>query len=210
MNAMAENILAALDSQTILLIGLALVIGSLLWHNAWRRSRRRVEGRTSSHAVRHNTRLGVQAQEDIELLMVRLDELSREICGQIDTRFAKLEHVLAEADEKLAALESAMDRSATAEANQPASPPADPRHAEVCLRDGQGAPAVQIAHEMGMTVGEVELILSLERSRQSVVGESPLPAEGAGPAAAVEPHATGGVKKAPTARRKGAGLDERA
>ena len=141
--------------------------------------------------------LAARARDDINELMLRLEELSREICGQIDTRFAKLEHAIREADAKLAAL-----RAAT-EAPTPVDPagsdaPVDPKHAEVCRRARDGQIALQIAREMDMPVGEVELILSLQRSRQS-----------AAPAVAPPPPAADGDEDEPE-KPKGLRLDERA
>ena len=182
-----------LQPQTMLLIGVVLIIASLMWHNARRRTRSRADGRASRYTDRHNARLGAQAREDIDELMVRLEELSREICGQIDTRFAKLEHLLKEADEKLAALTPpATDGSIQADEGSPPVP-ADPQHAEVHELGRQGLAVVDIARRTGKSAGEVELILSLERSRRGGAGRE----EQTGP------------KRKSTAR-KGAGLDERA
>ena len=44
------------------------------------------------------------------------------------------------------------------------TPPVDPKHAEIYARIGRGESATDIAREMDMPLGEVELIVSLERS----------------------------------------------
>jgi len=142
MNTTLHPFLAeGLDPQALLLIGLVLVLGSLLWHRARTRtgntrgSRARPETRTSRHAAMHNSRLGIRATEDIQELMIRLEELSREICGQIDTRFAKLEHVIVEAEQKLAALSAAL----RAPAESPGTAPCEPRpRAPAPSRRGRG------------------------------------------------------------------------
>jgi len=202
----------------ILLAGVVLVLGSLLWHRARTRTgKTRVEGRTSRHAAMHNARLKTQATEDIQELMVRLEELSREMCGQIDTRFAKLEHVIAEAEGKLAALRGALrqaaecDPAAPPRADEPPSPERV-RRARVCQLALAGRLHVEIAREMDMDVGEVELILALERSRLAI-GESsaatppeaaPRPGAATGEAAPPEapPAATAAPAKPSPAEKK--------
>ena len=185
------------DPQTLVLIGLVLVIGTLFLRRA--RTRRKgstVDGRAAAQARVHNSRLATQAREDINELMIRLEELSREICGQIDTRFAKLEHAILEADAILAALRAASDAPAAAAAESAA--PTDPKHVEVCRRAQQGQTELVIARDMGMPIGEVELILSLQRSRQS-----------AAPAVASAPPTTNSDEDE-RERPKGMQLDEQA
>lgn len=162
-----------INPQTALLIGIVLIIGTLFIARS--RSRRRdssVDGRAGAQARMHNSRLASQAREDIDELMIRLEELSREICGQIDTRFAKLEHAITEADAKLAALRAATGTAVTMATPQTTVPDVslDPKHAEICRRAQSGQPNLTIAREMDMPIGEVELILSLARSRQNATG----------------------------------------
>jgi len=195
--AMALTTLAEfpIHPQTLLLIGVVVILGVLFMRRArTKRSSSDVDARAGAQARMHNSRLASQAREDIGELMVRLEELSREICGQIDTRFAKLEHAINEADAKLAALRGAPGAAVPSE---PAVP-TDPRHAEVCRRAADGQIALQIAREMDMPVGEVELILSLQRSRQSL----------AGPAPSISPAAAG--REDDPEPPKGLTLDERA
>jgi len=159
--------------QTLIMIGLVLFIGTLFLRRARKRGKSStVDGRAAAQGRAHNSRLATQAREDISELMVRLEELSREICGQIDTRFAKLEHAIREADAKLAALRAAADAPTTANSAESAAP-VDARHAEVCRRTQDGQIALQIAREMDMPIGEVELILSLQRSRQNAASAPP-------------------------------------
>lgn len=148
-------------------IGIVLILASLVWMGMRRRLRKEPEARTHRHAEKHNSRLEKQAREDVDELMVRLEEVSREICGKIDTRFARLEQVIDEADQKLAALKAAVRRQ-DSNGEAPAFPAAiDPKHLEVCRRFGEGQAVVAIARDMGLAPGEVELIVSLERSRKA-------------------------------------------
>jgi hypothetical protein len=169
---LAFFILAATDGkptfqQYLWLAGLVLIVGSLAWMSMRRGRRNQPERRTSLHAEKHNERLEKQARQDIDELMVRLEEVSREICGKVDTRFVRLEQVIAEADQKLAALKAAVRRQ-DANGDSPPFPAAiDPKHLEVCRRFNEGQAVVAIARDMGLAPGEIELIVSLERSRKA-------------------------------------------
>ncbi len=154
-------VLAEINPQTWVIFGVVLILATLFLRRA--RTKRRpasAESRAGLQGRLHNQRRIEQARDDIEELMVHLEEVSREICGQIDTRFAKLQHAIQEADAKLAAL-----RQGAGEADLDDGEPLDPAHAEICRRAADGQDAVTIARELGMPVGEVELILSLHRGR---------------------------------------------
>ena len=123
-----------------------------------------------------------RAQQDMEHLLVELSKMSREMSAQLDTRAAKLEALVQDADERIARLEAlnrqapprpdfAMPRSdtTTAPATQPSaptddmapSPSIDPTHAEVYRLADEGQTITQIAGELHRPHGEVELILAL-------------------------------------------------
>ncbi len=179
----------SIHPQTLLIMTVVIIIGLLMVHRSRTKGQSsRVDARAGAQAQRHQSRLAGQAREDIAELMVRLDELSREICGQIDTRFAKLEHAIVEADAKLAALEAALNRAGSdSPPTEALPPPADPKHAAIYERSQNGQPPPQIAREMGMPVGEIELILSLERSRRGQAAPSPQPEEDAPAATKANP-----------------------
>src|SRR5262249_19581853 len=122
---------------------------------------------------------------------VELSEMARQISAQLDTRAAKLELLIKEADEKIAALRGTNadapsaftpppDASSTIaptvhvdSAEQAAlsdiqeAPPAptpqtaDPRHAQVYAMADEGHSANDIARALHRPAGEVELILAL-------------------------------------------------
>lgn len=112
-------------------------------------------------------------ERQMQSLLVELSEMSRQISGQLDTRAAKLEILIKEADEKIAAMKpagAAAPPPATAEfAIPPETPsikptePLDPRHAMVYALADQGRTAHEIANEIGRPSGEVELILALRQ-----------------------------------------------
>jgi DNA-binding NarL/FixJ family response regulator len=92
----------------------------------------------------------------------------------LDTRAAKLDALIREADEKIAIL-AALQRSISAMQAPltPAAPPAppaapppcayepDPRHVEVYTLADQGQSPSQIAGQLNRPNGEIELILAL-------------------------------------------------
>lgn len=116
-------------------------------------------------------------ERDMNNLLVELSEMARQMTGQLDTRAAKLEALLREADEKIATLRSLGGGGASPpvlveakllesdavpmRAGEDPVPPADPRHAEVYDLADEGQSAQDIARQTGRPRGEVELILAL-------------------------------------------------
>jgi hypothetical protein len=114
-------------------------------------------------------------------LVVEMSEMARQITAQLDTRAAKLELLIKEADEKIARLGGAGSTSgngAPVDANHgreiasvleqvpPSTPaPADPRHAQVYRLADEGRSSQQIAQELNQPSGEIELILALRQRR---------------------------------------------
>ena len=114
-------------------------------------------------------------EKQMENLLVELSEMARQITGQLDTRSAKLELLISEADEKIAAL----NRAAPPVLIDPPPPAAagrdiarvpdvhldDPRHTPIYNLADSGLSAAQIAQRLSRPSGEIELILAL-RSRK--------------------------------------------
>jgi hypothetical protein len=118
-------------------------------------------------------------ERDMNNLLVELSEMARQITAQLDTRTLKLEMLIKEADDRLAALKAAITAPPIAiapapEKNQniappvPIDPPVDPRHLEVYHLTDQGRSAQEIAQRLSRPQGEVELILAL-RDRATAV-----------------------------------------
>ncbi len=146
----------------------------------------RQSGPTSqSHARDHVAKLKEEhaVKGDMRELMVELQDLSRDINAQMDTRFAKLEVSIRSADERIDLLErllraadgrptidtlvSGNDEASPLPPQQPRVGHAEPPHARIYdLADG-GRNSIQIAQETGKTPGEIELILSLRESTRS-------------------------------------------
>lgn len=99
--------LAMIDPSLMLTIGVGIIVfvavTSLIRRN---RQRQQPEHRTVERDTVSQLRQQSAMREDLQTLMVELEELSRRIGAQIDTRFNKLESVIADADERIAAMES--------------------------------------------------------------------------------------------------------
>ncbi len=122
-------------------------------------------------------------ERQMQTLVVELSEMARQLTAQLDTRSQKLEMLLQEADEKIAALRQAnnaanpggsefsssaparmtsADREAWTIRPQPAAAPGiDPQHQQVYSLADQGTAASDIARQLNRPRGEVELILAL-------------------------------------------------
>jgi hypothetical protein len=119
-------------------------------------------------------------EREMSNLLVELSEMARQMTGQLDTRAAKLEALLREADEKIALLRSLgqgdgagaplhgvlVEAKVLADAvprrsDEDPIPSVDPRHAEVYDLADEGQSAQDIARQTGRPRGEVELILAL-------------------------------------------------
>jgi hypothetical protein len=106
-------------------------------------------------------------ERQMQNVLVEMAELARQISAQIDTRSTKLELLMKEADQKIAALQGLLHASPTgpsaAQMPQDDSPTADPRHVQVYELADQGRTPLQIAQQLNRPSGEIELILALRR-----------------------------------------------
>jgi hypothetical protein len=115
-------------------------------------------------------------ERDMSTLVVELSEMARQITAQLDTRAAKLEALIAEADQRIEQLKrhsAAGTREVEPPVSRPADPPAsspdpapaeetvDPRHAAVYALADEGLSASAIAQRLRRPSGEIELILAL-------------------------------------------------
>ncbi len=125
-------------------------------------------------------------EEQMSNLIVELAAMARQITGQLDTRAAKLELLMKEADEKLAALDAAnrsaaklmsdppcanpsndidpTEWAALSDAHPPApEAPVETRHGDIYSLANEGHSSQEIARLLRRPAGEVELILALRR-----------------------------------------------
>jgi hypothetical protein len=114
---------------------------------------------------------------------VHMHDLARELSGRLDSKMGALEHLIRDADRAATRLEAALRAEASAtrpreegqagqarglmpERSDDAVPTAQPgRYDEIYLLSDYGHPAAEIAHRVGLPIGEVELILSLRKQR---------------------------------------------
>ncbi len=112
---MAINLLGAIDSGLIPLLAVICLV--MLSITMLRRSQQR---RTTSRDVTREQLARLRDQKDVrqsmDELLIQLEEVSRRINAQVDTRFAKLECIIRDADERIAKLErlSGTDRASGA------------------------------------------------------------------------------------------------
>jgi hypothetical protein len=129
-------------------------------------------------------------ERQMESLLVELSEMTRQMTAQLDTRAAKLEALIHEADEKIArmqalrqeqgaaddgtvaALRKTLDAARTADESPrraaieppPAAPArdvVDPAHEQVYVLADEGKSVSEIATTLRRPSGEIELILAL-------------------------------------------------
>ena len=121
-----------------------------------------------------------QVERDMNNVLVELSQMARQITAQLDTRSAKLEALIEEADRKIEELKRLQQRATPAAnpavAKRPAveqratlAPPAPAapkaveadRHTEVYSLADSGHSAQDIASRLNRPRGEIELILAL-------------------------------------------------
>ncbi len=177
-------------SQLVLLVG---AIGCLAILMIFTRKRLRSSvSKTAIQTAREQNRqrlaqLGPARDtiRDMEAVMFELEELSRQIHGRISTQFTKLETVIHDADERIDKLsrlsrelrgQSTVDVVVgdTAETAEPklmadkSTPQPISRHTEVYKLADSGLTSMQIAKQVNKPTGEIELILSLRKTKAQV------------------------------------------
>ena len=127
-------------------------------------------------------------ERDMSNLLVELSEMARQMTAQLDTRAAKLEVLLKEADERIAILRSLgrsqpdstvsdstpnasdgviVEARASSISTRLPEPKMDPRHAQVYDLADEGLSPPEIARQLGRPSGEIELILALRSDSAS-------------------------------------------
>ncbi|GMV98783.1 MAG: hypothetical protein AMXMBFR83_31310 [Phycisphaerae bacterium] len=150
------------------LMPLALAIVAVFFMTLSLRRRQQQSRRPRPEPPLSPRHAGEETRRDLDELMVELQELSRRISAEIDTRFAKLEAAMRDADRRIAVLHRLArltegHRPVGSTANGQADGQVDGRHAVVYELADAGFTPVDIARELGRTPGEVELILNLRK-----------------------------------------------
>jgi hypothetical protein len=177
----------AIDFPQIVMLVLAVICLTAVMVATRRRIRD--SQRQPSHTARERfTQRQEQSRSvrDIEQVMLELDQLSRQIHGRIDTKLARLEAVIRDADARIEKLTGLADKAdgrpqfeITLDEEQPhecqvddPAPPTDERHQDVFQLAERGLSPLEIAQKLDRPVGEIELILALQQTRKKVAGSA--------------------------------------
>lgn len=194
-NSLASSLIAAAKgsgsfggpgTNTLQLIMLIAAIGGLTLILLSTRRKMRARAAEGRSTVRERYAALDQAgrtARDGEQVVVELDRISREIHARVDTKFAKLEAVIRDADARIGELNRLLRASRAGSTcdvtlpdedphrpaeEAPATNAAEPHDAIYRLAD-EGLPALTIAERTGRPTGEVELILALRRTREAAL-----------------------------------------
>lgn len=173
--------LAQISSQQIAVLAV-VVVATVLMLLSTRRKIREAQNTPRAYARDQYRRLKEEKQAigSAQEVMLEMEQLARHIHGQIDTRYAKLEALLRDADRKIAelkrlpatgaaarGLDVTIDGAADESSEVTTAPAADVLHAAVHRLADAGLAPSEIAAEQDRTIGEVELILALRKTRMS-------------------------------------------
>jgi len=110
-------------------------------------------------------------EREMSNLLVELSEMARQITGQLDTRAARLEALMQEADKKIAELKRLETVHHEPEIKplepKPAPIPNDARYSAIYSLADAGHSVQEIAQQLNRPRGEVELILALRVPSES-------------------------------------------
>ena len=126
-----------------------------------------------------------QLRQSMDELLVQLEEVSRSVGAQVETKFTKLEKVIRDADDRIARLEGVLGHSSNEPAKPAARPPrddtgtrpeprpeesrpikpVDPSFQRIYDLVDAGASTIKAAEQLNMPLGEVELIVNLRKLR---------------------------------------------
>jgi hypothetical protein len=151
------------DKQLVPL-GILIVALVLLMSSMRRRKRKPPPVTNHPRPVTAKTVAAAPIRRDMDLLMVELQELSRRISAEIDTRFAKLEAAIRDADRRIAVL-NRLSRNAGDRPDDGMKSDFDARHGVVYELADAGFSPIEIARDLGKTPGEIELILNLRKQQ---------------------------------------------
>jgi len=179
MYALADGNLSGMNLSQLIMLVLAVIGLTIVMRSTLRRvTRTSAEPQRTARALYADLDKEGKLRRNVEQVMIELDQLARQVHGRLDTRFAKLETVIRDADDRIdrlsrlirlaegaPAVDLAVEGDPFLEPSEPsAAGPAGRYDAVYRLADG-GLSAIEIAQEVGTTTGEIELILSLRKTR---------------------------------------------
>jgi hypothetical protein len=159
------------SSQTVILFVVIAACALLLISTRRRLSRGGNSPRAYAREQIRQIKEERRVSHEVQGVMVELEELARQVHGQIDTRIAKLQAATRAADQRIETLERLIDRHDEAPADHATDKPdrtaalgsgGDKARARIVhnLSDA-GLTSIEIAQRVGIPPGEVELILAV-------------------------------------------------
>lgn len=193
----AIGLIAQLDLHSPELKGyIAIAMGILglaylMYRSNAKRRRDPLESSTAGFSLAQQRSVERQMQG----LLVEMADMARQISAQLDTRAARLEALIDQADERIATLRGGgggagfsdaggggTDAMSSLPAGMMASGDAtDPQHRRIHAMADEGRSVGEIARELDWPRGEVELILALRTRSETPVGDTGAPASPPGP-----------------------------
>ena len=166
------------NSQMLLIIVVLGVSATMIISARRRRSHQANSPRAYAREQLARLRDESAIREDLGALLVQVEEVTRQMNAQMDTKFRKLERVIRDADERAARLDRLLraaegrpicDVTVGDDHGETLNPPPEQgsdggreaRGAQVYQLADAGHSPVEIAEQTGQRTGEVELILAL-------------------------------------------------
>lgn len=141
----------------------ALVACGVLLLGVYFLIRRRADAMRTFQKGRLNA--GEKMSRDVRSMLEELEQLADRIDARLNGKIQHLSDLLNQAQGKIDRLEELSSRSARDEEDP--ERPHDPAGREVLRLWGQGLDPVEIARRMEMDVGEVQLVLRLEKAQRA-------------------------------------------
>jgi hypothetical protein len=184
--AVPESYWGFSPNQWVLMAGMAILLVTIL---RWRTLVVKQQEKSKAAAPPAVSPSALNVREvaaELQALLADLEETSRRLTAQLDNRHTRLEQLVAEADAKIAKLESLLKHGAEAATSpgptvaieaqsalerlrqeRSAPPPeVDPAYQPIYALADRGKSPREIAQELGRQPGEIELILALRRGKR--------------------------------------------
>lgn len=155
-----------------ILIGVGIVIVMMMIFRMLKSSTRTQRSRdyqneTARETIDRHRVQAVSAREPLNTMMAEADELARRLAKTLDNKAARLDALIAEANDRIAVLERLQARAGGSPAlprlGEPARISPGSIEEQIFALADDGCDSMQIAGRIGRSVGEVDLILALRR-----------------------------------------------
>jgi hypothetical protein len=174
--------MAAILADNDLTKPLLLVLGALLLVIFIPRALRRKKTAAGSRPERAPGPAPARAREQVEDMIVKLDDIGRELYAKLDNKIRILNHLIEDADDRIRKLQGLgpaaapppeQKKQAGPEPDKPArEKPAAPgpekgKYTTVYELADAGQNVISIARQTGLQPGEIELLLELRKTRNN-------------------------------------------